>query len=184
MRLFISIPLSKDIRKELAEIRKEFSKFPAKWVEEENLHITLVFIGKVEKDRVKAITDVLDSITSRPINLKTDGFSLLPNKREARILVVKLTGETEKLSTLTEKIKEGLRKRKILRQAQDKPFQPHITLGRLKRLNSSEKKKLKEKTRSYDLPELRFKAKRVELIESKLTPVGPVYKTIKASTLG
>lgn len=175
MRLFISIPLSKDIRRELAEIRKDFSKFPVKWVEEENLHITLVFLGETREEEAKKVAEEVAAASNGLglISLATDGFSLLPNEREARILTVKLTGETEKLSTLTEKIKEGLRKRKI--NFDEKPFQPHITLGRLKRLNSGEKKKLKEKTRSYDLPELQFKAKRVELIESKLTPVGPVY---------
>ncbi|NIO21607.1 MAG: RNA 2',3'-cyclic phosphodiesterase [Candidatus Aenigmarchaeota archaeon] len=181
MRVFISIPLPKSIREELVKVQKDFAELPTKWVEEENLHITLVFIGKTEKEKVKAATGVLGGITSDPINLKTDGFSLLPHERTARILAIKLTGETEKISTLTEKIKGGLRERRI--NFDEKPFRPHITLARLKDLNSDKRRKLKEKVQTVRLPKMGFKADTIQLTESKLTPTGPIYKTISAVTL-
>lgn len=194
MRLFISVPLPKEVKKELAKTKKDFSapikdresstevgKFPAKWVEEENLHITLVFIGEAEKTEATRVAEALTAATNglKPINLKTDGLSLLPNEKNPHVLTVKLVGETEKLIVLTEEIKKGLREQEV--NFDEKPFRPHVTLARLKRLRSDEKKNLKEKVHSYNLPEMRFKAERIELTESKLTPTGPIYFAVAKS---
>ena len=185
MRLFISAPLPKNTKRELAKAREEFLEFPAKWVKEENFHITLIFIGETKESEAKKVAEAIDVATKdlNLINLETDGLSLLPNEKRPRILAIKLTGETEKLPKLVGNIEKGLREREILRHVQDKPFRPHVTLARLKKLRSGEKKELREKIRFYNLPTIEFKARRVELTESKLTPTGPVYKALKRYTL-
>ena len=47
MRLFVAVPLPNQIRRSLSKVKSSFADFPAKWVREENLHITLVFIGDI-----------------------------------------------------------------------------------------------------------------------------------------
>lgn len=178
MRLFISIPLPEKIKKELAKVRDSFPEIPARWVEEENLHLTLVFLGETKETEATKATEAIDTSTKglKPINLEIDGLLLLPNEKDPHLLAVKLTGETEKLSALVEKIKKELRERKI--GFDGKPFRPHTTLARLKKLRSSEKKELREKIHLYDPPKMEFKAEQLELTESKLTPSGPIYKIL------
>jgi len=175
MRLFISIPLPENVRKVLAEVKRDFLELPAKWVEEENLHLTLIFIG--ETDKASEITNVLDSIKYKPMNLETSILTLFPSEEKARLLAVNLAGKVEKISSLVEEIKKKLLERKI--GFDEKPFHSHITLARLKQLRSGEKEALRQRIRSYTLPKIGFEATQIDLVESRLTPAGPVYKALK-----
>lgn len=175
MRLFISIPLPENVRKVLAEVQQDFPEIPAKWVEEENLHLTLIFIG--ETDKAGEINGALESIKYKPMNLETSILTLFPSEEKARLLAVNLTGEIGRLASLVEEIKKKLLEGKI--SFDEKPFHSHITLARLKQLHAGERGRLGEKTRSYNLPKTKFAVKQVELTESKLTPTGPVYKALK-----
>lgn len=213
MRLFIAVPLPRQLKKELAKVQKDFDQFPAKWIKEENLHITLVFIGNIkpdsnlptqhhtlayETDRGSAkLGEIAECVRKGitgfpPIKLKIDGLMLFPNEKKVRLLTAKLEGDstsppaggfgeagTEKLTALVEKIKDGLRARRI--GFDEKPFHPHITLTRFKHLRSSERQALKDKVRTFKLPKIEFTADRIELVESKLTPTGPVYSVIAKS---
>lgn len=183
MRVFIAVPLPSQIRKHLAKIREDFRKFPAKWVEEENIHITLVFLGETDETEVTKATEAIDTSVKgfKPVDLRTGDLTLLPNEKKPRLLVVKLRGEIEKLSELAETIKKELRERKV--NFDEKPFRPHITLARLKRLKSGEKRELRGKVRAHELPKMEFKVRQIELTESKLTPAGPVYEVLKTILL-
>jgi len=177
MRLFISIPLPENVRKVLANVKQDFPELPAKWVEEENLHLTLIFIG--ETDKASEITNVLDSIKYKPMNLETSILTLFPSEEKARLLAVNLAGKVEKISSLVEEIKKKLLERKI--SFDEKPFHSHITLARLKQLRSREKEVLLHKICTYALPKMEFEATQIDLVESRLTPVGPIYQVIKTA---
>jgi len=183
MRIFIAIPLPAEVKERLNQVSRDFAKFPAKWVEEENLHITLVFVGEVsEEDKIGKISGVLDNVNCGPITLEVGGLSLFPSEKEARLLVAKIGGEEEKLAQLSEKIKDGLRKEKI--GFDEKPFRPHITLARFKDIGSKQQKALRAEVGAIKLPKMKFAAKEIMLVESQLTPTGPIYRVIGASPLG
>ena len=61
MRLFIACELPADVRKSLAGIASGFSSGSArmKWVEEENLHVTMKFLGDVPDGKVEKVKDAL-----------------------------------------------------------------------------------------------------------------------------
>ena len=207
MRLFVAVPLPKAIKKRLEEVQKDFTEFPAKWVREENLHVTLVFIGEIQETemqrlqrqalRLKAVPKIIEAtkVTKvpeerkevngskgcKPVELWADRLVILPSERKPHVLAAELAGETEKLADLAERIKKGLRETNIC--FSEKPFRPHITLARIKRLKAGERKALKHKVKNYALPKLGFEADRVELVESRLTPNGPIYKVVETADL-
>jgi 2'-5' RNA ligase len=208
MRLFIAALPPKQIRRELAEVKNDFNGFPAKWVEEKNLHLTLVFIGEIGDrpparfrrprrrprsrpspsqiaDDRQEIQTQLNKISKQvekaaeelpPIKLKTDGVALFPDEHKARLLVVNLTGETAKLHALAEDLKRQLQAAKI--DFDEKPFHPHITLARLKRIRPRKKRNIRQKVDDYEMQEETFDVNKIILLESKLTQNGPIYKTM------
>jgi len=61
----------------------------------------------------------------------------------------------------------------------DKPWKPHITLGRIKDTGES----LRGMDKISPAP-IQWTADKLELIESKLTPTGPKYRTLFEHGLG
>ena len=67
----------------------------------------------------------------------------------------------------------------------DKPFRPHVTLARVKRdVDRSALVELRAALDAVEAPSLRFRADRVHLVESRLSPKGPRYASLQAVPLG
>jgi len=176
-KLFFAVNLPIVVKKELLSIRKELEDDLAKgikWVEEENLHITLLFLGNTKEDKV-------DDIISATEEIKQDFFKVFfskltympPEKEKARMIWV--TGESEELVVLQKKIERCMVP--SFKREKDKDFLPHITLGRIKSWEF-------RKRPLYKIPEvereisINFKPSSFELMESKQGKRGPVYKKI------
>ena len=46
-RIFIAINLPEEVKRQLAKYQDTWNDLPAKWVSQDNLHITLVFLGYI-----------------------------------------------------------------------------------------------------------------------------------------
>jgi len=145
-------------------IKREFSFVEGKWVEKRNLHLTYHFIGEVETPVL--LIKQLAKIKYEPqqIPIKALGFFGSPPK----ILYAKASSDT--LYNLAKEIKEAVGAKET------KPFIPHITLCRIKRIKNFEK--FIKKIRSFEHKTIGTMQVRIELIQSHLTPKGPIYRTI------
>ena len=66
MRLFLAVPLSKRAKDLIVDSYKEnIGRINAKWVAKENFHITLKFLGNVEKDRIEEIEKEMNDIKDK-----------------------------------------------------------------------------------------------------------------------
>lgn len=145
-------------------IKKHFSFMEAKWVEKHNIHLTYLFLG--EYPSAYPVIEKLENISyeKKDIPLKSLGFFGHPPK----VLFTKVTDES--ILDLHRSILERL---KI---EPDKPFVPHVTLCRIKRVHGFERfvKNLRE------LQHRHFGTlhQELHLIESVLTPRGPKYRII------
>jgi len=83
MRVFIAIELPENIKEGLEKlvISLKRSISNVKWVEKENFHITLRFIGEVDKDKVLQIEKILDEVGSRfsPFEAELSGLGKFPH---------------------------------------------------------------------------------------------------------
>src|SRR3989344_2732309 len=70
-RVFIAINFPPEIKKVLSRYEENFKELPAKWVEQENLHITLAFLGSITDKDIGEACIVVKSLADNK-----DGFKL------------------------------------------------------------------------------------------------------------
>jgi 2'-5' RNA ligase len=144
-----------------------------KWINPENIHITLAFLGDTDEELIKDISSMLEKVCGNSGNfeLTIRGTGVFRNINDPRIIWTNIV-HSEKLVKLTDKILVGLTELNI--KLEDKPFKPHITIGRIKHLKNKETfKKLTEQYQNTELQ--RLHVTEVILYESILLPQGPKY---------
>lgn len=142
-KLFLGIRVSQDLKKQIKEFQEKHRDLPVKWVNFEDLHITLVPpFCTIELDK---LISVLDNYTfSKPFKIKSKLISYGPDRENPR-LIWSLTEESEELYNLKKEIYNSLN----LKLSEQK-FLPHITLAKFKYLD---KKDLEIKFENIDIVE-------------------------------
>lgn len=177
MRTFIALLLPPQIKTKIALLVSSLSSLPIniKWVEEENYHLTLKFLGELPKPKIEEIEIALANILSKesPFSLNYGGWGIFPNRKKPRVIWLGLGGNIKKLQDLQKTLEQtcaacGLPK-------ENKPFHPHITLGRIR---SAENISLLLTQAQKILPEKAqetFIIEELHLMESRLSRSGPTY---------
>jgi len=169
MRLFLAVELGKDVKDELLRIRKEIEKtklISAKYVEPENLHLTLKFFGELTRRQVDDIVEKLKEAKFEKFEAKLKNLGYF-SEEFIRVLWAGL--ECDKIKSLSQKIENLLGKN-------EREFNCHITLARIKRI--SDKKKFKEFIKSFKVKRMVFLIDKIALKESILTEKGPIYSDV------
>jgi 2'-5' RNA ligase len=97
----------------------------ARWVPAERYHLTLRFLGPLAAEPIIRVRHLLDGLNGHPVTatvLRVTGF---PSRARARVVVAELA-EQAALTRWWEALAAAL-------GAPDKPFRPHVTLGRSRR---------------------------------------------------
>jgi len=180
MRIFIALEIPEKIKKEISKTQNQLksSGIQAHWVKPEIAHLTLVFLGETAPNKVGEIEKILKEVGGQisPVNLWLEKIDCFPSPAKAKIIYLSLKGELGKLNALALKIRKLLKKQKI--NFDQKPFVPHLTLGRLKKLQNISGLLSKIKILRQE-----FFVHQLKLIQSTLTPQGPVYKTLASFEL-
>jgi len=129
-RLFVAIRPPQPVRDQLVDAMEGIDG--ARWVDEENLHLTLRFIGEVERPAANDLAAALETITAPPFTLVTEGIGHFEKRNRygsrPRTLWARVprTGLLEELRLKVERACEtaGLGR-------ETRRFTPHITLARL-----------------------------------------------------
>ena len=104
-----------------------------KWVEPENLHVTLLFLGEVVDREVAAICAVTANCAAEvPVfELTVERAGCFGNPRRPRTLWVGVGDGTAELTTLHDALEPPLLELGCYRR-EDRHYTPHITLGRVR----------------------------------------------------
>ena len=182
-RLFIAIDLPVEIKKKLAGVqevlKKRVSDKVIKWVEEENFHLNLFFLGMVEEKKILNIVQRLKQVKQKSFSLQLSGLGFFPSQNEARVIWVGVKNEIDQLKNIHKKIDSVLRE---LGFDFYREFLPHLALGRVRRgyrISFGENKKVNKLINQGKS----FLVDRFVLFESRLSSLGPVYKTVKKFNL-
>jgi RNA 2',3'-cyclic 3'-phosphodiesterase len=177
-RVFIAVKVDP-----VGELLKVFSSIKAllgaeniKWVDPGNIHLTLAFLGDTEEKKIKILSNMLGDICSRfkGFEFVLAGTGVFKNLRDPRVLWLGLRS-TEKLSVIYQLITEGLNKNGF--RTEERPFSPHLTLGRIKSVKDTENlKNVLERYRDVEFQKV--DAREVILYESILMQTGPIYKPL------
>jgi len=181
IRTFIAIELTAALHRALSDAQAQFKRDRAarfvRWVAPDDIHITLKFLGDVRADQLPDLLRALaDACTgSPPFTLTLGGAGAFPNTRRPNVVWIGARGQIEIAARLAQKIDAACTALGFARE--ERPFAPHLTLGRVKREASPGERQqigaLIETAHIGDLAELRVE--RVSVMKSELKPGGSVY---------
>lgn len=125
-RLFIAIDIPERIKDDILSLYRAIPG--AKWVDENQLHITLKFIGEVDSPTMESIKITLRSIKAPSFDLRASSVGFFPPRKDPKVLWVGVDPK-DMLTSLQGKIERALQPLKL--QTDNRKFHPHITIARL-----------------------------------------------------
>ncbi len=181
-RLFIGIKIicPESIIKLQEQLQNLLRRSTIKWVEPDNFHLTMKFLGEVESYIIMPIIQVLEHLTPKfnQFILKSEGLGTFGKSDNPHIIWYGFK-ENSILSSLQATIEKSLNELGF--EADDKKFSPHLTLGRIKSLVERRELILFLQKKDHILDD--YEIRDFQLIESILKKEGPVYKIIKSFQL-
>ena len=181
LRAFLALELPPEVRAEAfraaEELRRELAN-AVRWVPEENLHLTLKFLGDVDSQRVPRLVSSAAAKLARVERFEgaLGGLGAFPNARAARVLWLGLTRGSAQLARLARKLDSVATRAGAERDR--RPFQAHLTIGRLQ---EPARVAIERIPGPGSLP---FPVEEVVLYESRLSAAGPTYVPLARLPLG
>lgn len=126
IRLFVAIDFPEEVRKMLSAMC--YGIPGAKWVPEEQFHLTLRFIGEVDGGLFRDIADTLADVRSAPMSIRLRGLGYFPPRKQPRVLWVGIEPAAE-VSLLRDRVESKLVRLGL--EPEGRKFSPHVTLARL-----------------------------------------------------
>lgn len=183
VRAFVGFFANKTIHEVSERLRKEVGYgITGKWVEPQNLHITLQFLGDITEKQAIDVIKNLQELAKRniPFKLTYKGLGVFPDIKRARVLWIGVSRGSEKLKNLAKSVERMNAKVGI--PPSSKSFVPHLTICRIKRYDRKVLTHLLNKYRTIEFGEEEVKS--IALISSTLTAVGPIYTVVEEFHLG
>ncbi len=187
IRSFVAITLPADVQDHLRKIEallKSGTAVPAKWVEPENIHLTLKFLGDTDPGKIGDIFETISHAAAgiSPFALEIKGLGVFPGPRNTRIAWAGLAGDLGKLNLLQKNIEAGLEGLGF--PSEKRGFSPHVTLARVRDTATAEERERFGRlvTGTFVKP-VPFFIDSIWLIKSELTRHGPTYTPINSVLL-
>lgn len=184
MRMFVAIPVPDNAKQHARMFRNELgvSRADIKWVDYQNYHLTLKFLGEVNEAALPGIKqNLMMAADSCPtFNLSVNGLGFFPNRMRPRVIWLGIRGEIEKAEFLGERVDAYLAASGF---EEEKEHRFHLTLGRV-RTDSKINEILKIAEHMAGKGKLSsFKVDHIHLMKSTLAPGGPTYSILETFDL-
>ncbi|MFZ5633582.1 MAG: RNA 2',3'-cyclic phosphodiesterase [Bacillota bacterium] len=183
LRLFWAVNLPAELKIKLVHVQERLKTAgaDAKWVEHENLHVTVKFLGETDVDLVAKIVETAsDSLKNcQSFRVDVDGLGFFPGSASPRVVWAGLKGEVSRLKEIARVVEDAMAVHGFPREG--RKFSPHLTLARIK--SSGNAGELVEIIGAEDAKIKNlgsFRVSSVDLMQSDLTPRGPVYTRLAA----
>ena len=174
-RLFVAIRPPEDIRDLLIDAMDDTPDF--RWQDEEQLHLTLRFVGEVDRPLAEDLAPALDRIRSDRFSVRITGVGRF-EQRNGGALWAGLEPR-EPLAALAAKVERACQE--IGLEPEHRAFHPHITLARWKGRRSREVHDYLERHRG--LASEPFGADEFALFQSHLSRHGAHYEQVASYPL-
>jgi RNA 2',3'-cyclic 3'-phosphodiesterase len=185
MRLFIGIELSHTIKASAADVTTELRERLTKasrrttlrWVNPDNLHITLWFLGEVADERTAAVASTLRKrFDTRTFDLAIKGAGLFPVSGAPRTLWLGLTAGMESLGSLYGELSTRLPALGF--QPEKRPYSPHLTVARFKDVARADSAAIRRAVALTPAEVGACPIGAVTLFRSRLSPKGSQYEPL------
>lgn len=178
-RCFLAINFSQEVDEEIVKAQKLIEKhwnITGKMTEEENLHLTLKFLGELDEEKLKKVREALKEVKFKVFESHLGDIGCFSFKGNPRIVWAKVCGK--ELFELQKKIDLSLEKEGF---KQEERFMSHLTLARVKYVK--DKLGFKEYIKNMKIPKVRFKVDNFYLFKSELKSPGPEYSVLEEYVL-
>ncbi len=184
IRTFIAISLPESVLQAMGQAQKTLGTLGhgVRWVRKEGIHLTLKFLGDVDRDDVEKIQMAMERAAegSSPFVLAGEGMGVFPDPRRPRVIWTGLSGDLEVLFALQAHLESQLKGLGFPKEK--RPFKGHLTLGRVKgRLDTTRLREALEGLRRFQTDA--FTVRSVVLFQSTLRPQGAVYTKLAEVSL-
>ena len=186
IRAFLAIDPPENILQSMSRLQEKLKREISgriSWTKPQGQHLTLNFFGDISTEDVKNICSAVQNrVTSEPsLNLKIEKLGVFPDARRPRVIWCGVTGDVENLSVLQRQLDSDFAG--ICFPGEDRPFQAHLTLGRIK--DSRGLTGINEALKKYSaFAAGEFNCTELILFQSKLSPQGAVYTKLAEFALG
>jgi RNA 2',3'-cyclic 3'-phosphodiesterase len=184
-RTFIAIDPGKAIRDRVVSLQENLAKTGAdvRWVEHDNLHLTLLFLGEVDQRSLPGVCRaVADAAAAQPaFPMFVAGAGAFPNTRRPRTLWVGVGDGAQEVCALHDAVEPPLLKLGCYRR-EERGYTPHLTLGRVKAdLTTDALTAALTKYAGWSAGETTVRE--ILVMGSELTPGGPEYTVLSRAKL-
>jgi 2'-5' RNA ligase len=192
MRLFVAIDLPEQTKRAIAGERKRIAaalvrgRDSLKLVKPEQLHLTLLFLGEVQEARVQPVIEAMNTAVNLPVfDIAFGGAGVFPPRGAPRVLWIGVTEGAAALTSLQREIAERIRALGLA--FDDRPFQPHLTVGRWRESRSDRAARGRLRREGSPLSGSGtvegVRVTRATLYQSRLSSSGPAYTALAHATL-
>ncbi len=146
------------------------------WVRKDQMHLTLAFLGDTEENIIPGLVSGIENVMNshHSFKLTLSGLGVFRNIHDPRVIWTGCESEAEfqQIKTETDKVLESLEF-----EVDDRPFSPHLTLGRIKSMRHQNH--LGQLIGVYkDTVFQSENIRQIVLYESRLTTDGPEYTAV------
>lgn len=165
-RAFIAVCLDAKIKQQIQELIRSLNYPSMRWVPNDNLHMTLNFLGKLSTDSIPALVERLNQIASvqKSFIVESSSVVIRPVGHKHTVIALEIKSSSELISLVSQ-----------IQEKETPSFWGHITLGRM-----SHRLMLVD-----SLPTTGYKIKVEEfaLLYSSQTPEGNIYTPLARFTM-
>ena len=182
IRSFIALPTSTEIQKRIASVQSELRQTEAdvKWDSQDKFHITLKFLGDMERSKLDQFSDVLENGIQafNQFDIIFETVGAFPHPKNPRIVWIGIQ-PSQLLLDLQIKVEQWATESGFPQE--EHRFHPHITLGRVKGTRNIVR--LTEATKTCTFEPLNTQCPEFLLIQSTLRPGGSIYTILTSFPL-
>jgi 2'-5' RNA ligase len=184
IRTFVAVPLPENLKRDVDKLIVTLKPLAdgITWVKAANLHFTLRFLGDIETSAVPLLKDKLAAglVGTSAHAIRLQGLGCFPNMKRPRVIWLGASGATQRMQEMAQKVEAACYDAGF--GSADKPFAPHLTIGRVKFPDGLER--LLEKLGTLQFATEEFAIDKVVIYKSDLSPRGPIYSAMGEVGLG
>jgi len=175
MRAFIAIACPELIRKELAGVQDELrSTGDLKLVSEENIHLTVKFLGEADEKKIDGVKAALEKVKLQEFTVSVNEIGAFPEKGAPKVVWAGVGSGAKELYDLHNAVDDALLPLGFQR---DDRFSSHFTLARVRHMRDING--FREICKRYAGKEFgSFQAGGIDLMQSVLKREGPAYSKV------
>jgi 2'-5' RNA ligase len=177
-RTFIAlpVPVNNKLKAETDFFKTHVQGLNIKWVELNNLHLTLAFLGDSTHQQIEAVKKGLDDIVPRykRLSIRLTHAGAFKSIASPQVLWLGIEAETA-LQEIVNDIKVMIQT--VGFEPENRAFKPHLTIGRVKSFSNANN--LAAVIHNRESLNETIIADSVIYYESTLMPTGPVYRPIE-----